>query len=439
MHIALICPQLPGHLNPMTTLGQALVKQGHRVSIAGFPELNAAVKWPGLETLPVGRPEIEAGEYQADLAKLGQLRGYSAVRFTGVMLRKAAAVVLRDAPQAFRDAGVEGVVVDQVSPAGASVAQVLGLPFVIVCNALALNVEPGLPPPVFPWPYRTGVLARCRNHFGNWLFSMAARTVYSAVNDYRAKHGLPREAFGQQDYGELVQVAQQPGFFDFRRERLPDHFHYTGPWHQPHRDQDRPFPWDRLDGRPLLYASLGTVQNRTTHLYSAIAGACEGLDVQLVLALGRPEGTLDCPLPRGAIVVPYAPQVALLQKAKAVITHAGLNTALETLARGLPMVAIPLTNDQPGVARRLEMLGAARVLQPHSVTKDRLQEAILAILNDPQYRAASQACQQRIQSAPTAEDAARLVSRALTTRTRITRKQAVGWVVPTNAGSTGWR
>lgn len=421
MHIALVCPQMAGHLNPMTTLGQALVKRGHRVSIAGFPELNAPVRWPGLETLPVGRPEIEAGEYETDKAKLGQLRGFSAVRFTGVMLRKAATVVLRDAPQAFRDGGVEGVVVDQVSPAGASVAQVLGLPFVLVCNALALNVEPGLPPPVLPWPYRTGILARCRNQFGNWLFSMAAKTVYSAVNEYRARHGLSREAFGQQDYGELIQVAQQPEFFDFPRERLPDHFHYTGPWHQPHRDQDRPFPWDRLDGRPLLYASLGTVQNRMAHLYTVIAGACEGLDVQLVLALGRPEGTLDCPLPRGAIVVPYAPQVALLQKAAAVITHAGLNTALETLACGLPMVAIPLTNDQPGVARRLEMLGAALVLQPHSVTKDRLRQAITAVLTEPRYRTGSQACQTRLQSAPTVDDAARLISQALTTRERIRR------------------
>lgn len=426
MHIALVCPQMPGHLNPMTTLGLALARQGHRVSVTGFPELNAPVRWPGLETLPVGRPEIEAGEYAADRARLGQLHGYTAVRFTGHMLRKVATVVLRDAPGVFTAAGVEGVVVDQVSPAGASVAQVLGLPFVLVCNALALNVEPGLPPAVLPWPYRQGVLARIRNRFGNWLFSMAARTVYSAVNDYRAAHGLSRESFGQQEYGELLQVAQQPAFFDFPREMLPDHFHYTGPWHDSRRDNEVPFPWERLDGRPLLYASLGTVQNRLSHLYEAIAGACGGMDVQLVLALGRPEGTLNCPLPPGAIVVPYAPQVALLQKATAVITHAGLNTALESLACGLPMVAIPLTNDQPGVARRLERLGTAIVLPPRTVTRDRLRQAITRILTDDRYRAAALMRRGDLLSGPTVDDAARLILQALVNRTRITRSAAEG-------------
>jgi UDP:flavonoid glycosyltransferase YjiC (YdhE family) len=68
------------------------------------------------------------------------------------------------------------------------------------------------------------------------------------------------------------------------------------------------------------------------------------------------------------------------------------------------------------------MLGAALVLQPHTVTKDRLRQAINAILTEPQYRTASQACQKRLQSAPTVDDAARLISQALTTGTRITRQ-----------------
>ncbi|MFZ0710133.1 MAG: glycosyltransferase, partial [Terrimicrobiaceae bacterium] len=61
------------------------------------------------------------------------------------------------------------------------------------------------------------------------------------------------------------------------------------------------------------------------------------------------------------IVVPFAPQLELLRRAALTITHAGLNTALESLNQGVPMVAIPIPNDQPEVASRLEWLGGAKV------------------------------------------------------------------------------
>ena len=45
------------------------------------------------------------------------------------------------------------------------------------------------------------------------------------------------------------------------------------------------------------------------------------------------------------------PQLDLIKRASAVITHAGLNTVLESLSEGVPLVCIPLGNDQP-VSRR---------------------------------------------------------------------------------------
>ena len=59
------------------------------------------------------------------------------------------------------------------------------------------------------------------------------------------------------------------------------------------------------------------------------------------------------PVPSNAIVVQQAPQLELLKRATVCITHAGLNTVLESLAQGVPQVAIPITYDQPGVAARI--------------------------------------------------------------------------------------
>lgn len=109
-----------------------------------------------------------------------------------------------------------------------------------------------------------------------------------------------------------------------------------------------------MTGQPLIYASLGTLQNRLQYVFQYIAQACVGLDAQLIISLGggiSPESIPE--LPGSPLVVGYAPQLELLQKASLVITHAGLNTTIESLSHGVPMVAIPISLDQPGVAARI--------------------------------------------------------------------------------------
>ncbi len=56
------------------------------------------------------------------------------------------------------------------------------------------------------------------------------------------------------------------------------------------------------------------------------------------------------------------------------------------VVRGVPMVAIPITNDQPGVARRLQWLELAEVVLPRQLTASRLRQAVERVLGDPGYR-----------------------------------------------------
>jgi MGT family glycosyltransferase len=259
-----------------------------------------------------------------------------------------------------------------------------------------------------------------RNRLGNRLLGWAARPIRRVINEFRAAHRLrPIGADVTAGGEELVQVAQQPAFFDFPRERLPDHFHYTGPWHEPGRDTDVEFPWEKLDGRPVVYASLGTMQNRLGHVFRAIVGACATGDVQLVLALGRRDAAWDGPAPGNAVVVPFAPQLKLLDRAAAVVTHAGLNTVLEALARGRPMVCLPVTNDQPGVARRVEWLGAGVAIKPSRATADRLRPLVRAVLTDPPYRAAADDCRRALADSPGVRGAADVIEKAFATGKRV--------------------
>jgi MGT family glycosyltransferase len=158
---------------------------------------------------------------------------------------------------------------------------------------------------------------------------------------------------------------------------------------------------------------MGTLQNRLGHVFQAIAEACRGLDADVVISMGgggAAEGAGK--LPGDPIVVPFAPQLELLSKASLTITHAGMNTALETLAHGVPAVAIPVGNDQPGVASRLKWSGAGEFLPLSQLRADRLRGLVERVLTDPRYGERARELQRGIQASGGLKQAADIVEAA---------------------------
>jgi zeaxanthin glucosyltransferase len=176
------------------------------------------------------------------------------------------------------------------------------------------------------------------------------------------------------------------------------------------------FPWSRLDqGRPLVYASMGTLQNGVLQTFRMIAEACVcvGVDLQLVISLGGGQDpALLGDLPGDPIVVGYAPQLELIQRSALTISHGGLNTALESLAWGVPMVVLPVAYDQPGVGARVEWSGVGRSIPVGRLTVDRLRDAVRTVLGNPAYGERASQLRTSIDAADGLNRAADLIERA---------------------------
>ena len=159
---------------------------------------------------------------------------------------------------------------------------------------------------------------------------------------------------------------------------------------------------------------MGTLQNRVPTLYRRIAESGAELDAQLVITLGGglEPGTL-ADLPGRPVVVSYAPQLELLCRSTLAISHAGLNTVLDALSESVPIVAIPVTNHQPGVAARISWLGAGEMLQWDGLDERRLRMTIEKVWKDPTYRGGARRLQQAIRASGGAPRAAAIVHEAL--------------------------
>jgi zeaxanthin glucosyltransferase len=413
MHFGIISPPVSGHLHPFGALGRELISRGHRVTLVHMPDLAARAISEGLEFAPVGQTSHPAGTLPKSLASLGRLDGLAALRFTIGEVEATTRMLLRDGPAAIRAAGIDALLCDQTEPAGASLAEHLRISFVTVCNALALNREEDVPPPFTAWNFVESPAARLRNRVGYALSDWILRRVRAAVGFYRELWKLPPHSRPEDSFSHLAQLSQQPPAFDFPRKRLPGTFHYVGPLRAAAL-KSVPFPWEKLDGRPLIYASLGTLQNGKERLFRMFAEACQELPCQLLITHG---GGLDdesiASFPGNPLVVNYAPQVEVLARASLTLTHAGLNTVLDSLSQGVPLVTVPITYEQPAIAKRISWTGTGRIIPFRGIKVPRLREAIIEVLNNPAYAARARTVQQSIQASGGVKRAADLVESAL--------------------------
>jgi UDP:flavonoid glycosyltransferase YjiC (YdhE family) len=106
----------------------------------------------------------------------------------------------------------------------------------------------------------------------------------------------------------------------------------------------------------------------------------------------------------------------LLKQASVCITHAGLNTVLESLAQGVPQVAIPVTYDQPGVAARIANKQTGVVTSLDKLTAEHLSALLNEVLSNSTYRDNARSLQKAIAEANGISVAADLVEQSLGVR-----------------------
>jgi len=216
---------------------------------------------------------------------------------------------------------------------------------------------------------------------------MLRRTNSRAVQ-YAKQAGIELNSDSYNTISKLAWITQTPKEFDFESSHWSPTLHHTGPFLDAAGRMKEDFPWEQITGQPIIYASMGTLQNGVASVYREIVSAVEKQkDMQLVLAIGNYVDRKQIgSLPGSAIVVNHAPQLELLQRASVCITHAGLNTVLECLLNGVPQVAIPVTHDQPGVAARIADKKTGLVMPLKDLNASRLELLLDEVLSDSTYR-----------------------------------------------------
>src|SRR6478752_371547 len=416
MRIGFVSLPVPGHLNPMTTLARKLQSRGHDVVFISLADVAPFVEAAGLPFVPCSEEAYPAGSLGKLVRRLSELSGEDALHFTvNSMMRGYTASLFESLPNILSEAGVDGIVLDQYQPYVELIPMHLRMPFVHVSNALHVDYTARTPICFVDWPYETGADALARNTEGIRRARILLEPVTAVAQAYAKEVGLSVDWNNPHStLSPLAWVTQCPKEFDFGCAPGFPQFHYAGPFHDGRGRMDFDFPWQQLTGKPIVYASMGTLQNGLVDIFRSITQAAIGLkELQFVLAVG---GQLD-PKQLGdvsanVLVVNHAPQIEILKRSSLCITHAGLNTVLESLSNGVPMLALPITNDQPGVAARIANKKVGVVISPDQATPENFVAAVKQLFGDSTYRDNVQRVQKAIRSVDGLSAAADILARA---------------------------
>jgi zeaxanthin glucosyltransferase len=260
MRIAFLGVRVLGHLNPMTTLARKLKARGHDVVFISVLDSEPYVRAAQLPFIPYCEKEMPLGLVRQEADQLSKLQGQAALEFTIRVVASGLEAFFKNLPQTLLEARVDALVLDQVDTGLGLVPMHLGIPYVHVSNALHLDYSGNTPLCTFDWPHETTPEALARNQAGVRGLMQVIEPVTSVADAYAAQVRLNIDWTDPlATMSELAWLTQTPKEFDFESPHWPSRLHHTGPFHDGLGRIESDFPWDRLTGEPLVYASMGTL------------------------------------------------------------------------------------------------------------------------------------------------------------------------------------
>lgn len=356
-----------GHVNPTLAVVQELVKRGQEV-IYYLPEQFKSV---------VQATGATFRSYQSQMKDIAPMVGPSGMvqgRLPSLMVEESRHV-LPQVLDRIRAEQPDYIVYGDMCVWARIVIQVLNVPAITMRPTYAMNEQ---------------VLSMMRQS-QNLNFSdmhEMIKKVNAGLAELCELYQVPsfdmRSAFTH--VGELI-IVFIPKEFQAFGDTFDDRYIFVGPSILP-RHEGSDFPLDKLsDKLPVLYISLGTVFNNQPEFFKMCFEAFNQQPWQVVLSRGKHvDPTALGPVPDNFLVSPYVPQLEVLARTRVFVTHAGMNSTMESLYYGVPMVAIPQMIEQAMTARRIEEMGLGIALEKEVVNVTTLRKAVERVASESAFR-----------------------------------------------------
>ena len=354
-----------GHMNPLLPIVRELIRRGHEVTVFNESSFEGMVRTTGasFEAYP---PIIHLEDFSRTLKDGDMIAWIEMILSATPSLLAATLVKLRASPP-------DLVVFDGVAVWGEMLVAKLRLPSVSLSTTFMSDA------------FRRSAAEVLQDSLS--IARLIPRFLVAAIrvmlNGPRAiPHTLPLVP----RRGDVTLMMTSKQFHPSSRRRDDTNFVFVGCAIDP-ETRNESFDFSRLDGRKLLYVSLGTLHHGNTAFFDTCIEAFRDFDGQVLISVGRgTDLSRFASAPDHFIFAEAVPQLAILERTHIFVTHSGLNSVHEGLWFGVPMVAVPQQIEQLHNAQAMEASGAGVVLEANAhgrpVTAKALADAVDRVAAD---------------------------------------------------------
>ncbi|AKG35567.1 macrolide family glycosyltransferase [Paenibacillus durus] len=357
-----------GHVNPTLGLVNELVNQGEEVTYFCAAEFKEKIEKTGAEfkSYQVESPLFN-GRHNTP-QNMGLEKLFDSIN----EMLKSSDKMIEDVLDQIKDRKFDYIMYTAMYPFGNVMAQILNLPSVSSFAVFATPKE------LMAQHKEFANEELIRNHPVMETYKTVAKRLKEVYNVELADN--PMGLFFNKGDINIVYTSK---YFVSHPEYYDDSFKFIGPPIYD-RQENLDFPFEQLEGKKVIYISLGTVFNKDSKLYEIFFKTFADTDAVVVMTAYNVDLS-EFEIPDNFIVRNFVPQSEILKYTDVAITHAGMNSTSDLLYHEVPFVAIPIGADQPYMAGRSAELGAAISLDKDTLTPERLKDSVEKVLNDPSY------------------------------------------------------
>lgn len=359
--IVFFCIPAHGHTNPTLGVVRELIARGHQVWYYSYDFLRETIEATGATFVSCDSFDRQQHLEAKDAARLGSDLAFS----TQILVETTLALddaVFKD----MRNQQPDCIVADSMAVWGKAVALKLEIPFVSSTTTFAFN------------QHSAKVMKQSPTQLLRMLMSMPK------IN--RQIQRLQRRGYPIRSILDIISnddnthtIVYTSPEFQPCADTFSEKYAFVGPSIRP------PQTVMKKRREKLVYLSMGTVNNDMLPFYQRCIREFVKREEHVILSVGS-QVSMEAfgPLPSQIEVHPYVDQIGVLSQADVFITHCGMNSVSEGLYFGVPLVLLPQTPEQEGVARRVLELGAG--IRPKGLEPGEILQAVDKLLTLPTYR-----------------------------------------------------
>ena len=359
--IVFFCIPAHGHTNPTLGVVKELVSRGHQVWYYSYNMMREKIEEAGAVFVSCDDYDTEQKLNAKDSARIGKDMAFS------IKILVDTTLALDDKVCKEMEAlKPDCIVADSMALWGKAIAQKLHIPFVSSTTTFAFN------------RHSSKVIKQGLGDLLKMLFSIPKTgKQIKRLQDkgYPVKNVL--DIIGSDENTHTI-VYTSPEFQPCS-ETFSEKYAFVGPSIRPATDEIAKI-CDKL-----IYISMGTVNNDMMPLYKRCISALANTDYQVIMSVGNLVSIEEFgTLPPNISVFPQVDQIAVLQKADVFLSHCGMNSVNESLYFGVPLIMLPQTAEQAGVAERVCQLGAGIKLDKSDASS--ILDAVHKLWEDSTYQ-----------------------------------------------------